>query len=387
LNADELVHSLEEIQKRKEMELPSRLRPYFDKIEMKNRAVLVFGPRGVGKTTFLLHRFRERKVLYVSADNPLVSTSDIWNIANTAFVRGYEGIVVDEAHYAKDWSIHLKALYDSYPRKLVIASDSSSLVLRQGIADLSRRFSRIQIPLMSLREYIFLRDGISLPQLEPFSLELSSVKEIINCTNVLSAFEEYLERGFRPSYMEWDFREQIEHIIEKTLHGDVPYFVPQISDIHFRLMNAVVGFLAISKVPTLNIERMCREWGIGKRKLYELLTVMNATGIIRIVYRQNDNRTFSKGEKIFFGDPAFYSIGTGNTGTRREAYVAQSFEDAGRRVFACVDERNGDFSVDGKIIEVGGRSKKPKKAEFVIRDDTDLPHSNSIPMWTLGFQY
>ncbi len=51
----------------------------------------------------------------------------------------------------------------------------------------------------------------------------------------------------------------------------------QISDIHFRLMNAVVGFLAISKVPTLNIERMCRDWGIGKRKLYELPTVMNAT--------------------------------------------------------------------------------------------------------------
>jgi hypothetical protein len=187
--------------------------------------------------------------------------------------------------------------------------------------------------------------------------------------------------------MEWDFREQIERIIEKTLHGDVPFFVPQISDIHFRLMNAVVGFLAISKVPTLNIERMCRDWGIGKRKLYELLTVMNATGIIRIVYRESDNRTFSKGEKIFFGDPAFYSIGAGNIGTKREAYVAQSFEDAGRRVFACADERNGDFSVDGKIIEVGGRSKKPKKAEFVIRDDTDLPHSNSIPMWTLGFQY
>ena len=76
---------------------------------------------------------------------------------------------------------------------------------------------------------------------------------------------------------------------------------------------------------------MCRDWGIGKRKLYELLTVMNATGVIRIVYRENDNRTFSKGEKIFFGDPAFYSIGTGNIGTRREAFVAQSFEDAGKK--------------------------------------------------------
>lgn len=58
MNTDKLIQSLEEIQKRKEMSLPSRLRPYFEKMDMKNRAVLVFGSRGVGKTTFLLNRFR-----------------------------------------------------------------------------------------------------------------------------------------------------------------------------------------------------------------------------------------------------------------------------------------------------------------------------------------
>jgi predicted AAA+ superfamily ATPase len=132
---------------------------------------------------------------------------------------------------------------------------------------------------------------------------------------------------------------------------------------------------------------MCREWGIGKRKLYELLSVMDATGIIRIIFKENDNRTFSKGEKIFFGDPSFYSIGSKNTGTRREAYVAEAFEDAGNRVFACSDERNGDFLINETLVEVGGKNKKKKHADFVIRDDTDVPHLNCIPMWTLGFQY
>jgi predicted AAA+ superfamily ATPase len=179
LNTDELIQSLEEIKKRKEMELPRLLRPYFEEIDMKNRAVLVFGSRGVGKTTFLLNRFRDRRMLYLSADNPLVATTDLWSIASTAFVRGYEGIIVDEAHYARDWSVHLKAIYDAYPTKLIIASDSSSLILRQGIADLSRRFSRVRIPLMSLREYIYLRDGALLPLLSPFALDSSVVKEIM----------------------------------------------------------------------------------------------------------------------------------------------------------------------------------------------------------------
>lgn len=387
MDTSELIPSLEVIQKRKEMSLPSRLRPYFEKIDMKNRAVLVFGSRGVGKTTFLLSRFGGRRVLYLSADNPLVATTDLWSIANTAFIRGYEGIIIDEVHYAKDWSIHLKAIYDAHPAKLIIASDSSSLILRQGVADLSRRFSRVHIPLMSLREYIYLRDGVLFPLLDPFALDSSVIREIMSSINVLASFEEYLDHGFRPSYLEWDYKEQIEHIIEKTLHGDVPFFVPQISDIHFRLMSAVLGFLAISKVPTLNIERMCRDWGIGKRKLYELLSVMDATGIIRKIFKENDNRTFSKGEKIFFGDPAFYSIGEKNIGTRREAYVAAAFEDAGNKVFACPDERNGDFLIDKTVVEVGGKSKKQKKADFVIRDDTDIPHLNCIPMWTLGFQH
>ncbi len=152
---------------------------------------------------------------------------------------------MDEAHYAKDWGIHLKGPLRFLSGKLVIASDSSSLVLRQGIADTVRRFSGVQIPLMSLREYIFLRaEHFCLA--EPISGS-SAVKETVNGTNVLATFEEYLERGIQAVLHEWDFREQIEHSIEKTLHGDVPFFVPQISDIHFRLMNAVVGFLAISK--------------------------------------------------------------------------------------------------------------------------------------------
>ena len=67
---------------------------------------------------------------------------------------GYEGVIIDEIHYASNWSIHLKALYDDYPGKIIWISDSSSLVLRDGKADLSRRYVAIQMPLMSENFYI-----------------------------------------------------------------------------------------------------------------------------------------------------------------------------------------------------------------------------------------
>lgn len=387
MNLDSTLEILSLIQERKLQKLPEKLRLFYERNEQKNRAVLIFGPRGVGKTTFMLSRIKNKKIFYLSADNPLVSAVSLWDLGNAIFMKGYEGIAIDEVHYAKDWSIHLKALYDSFPDKIIWASDSSSLVLRHGIADLSRRFSKVEIPLMSFREYLALKEGVILPVIDPLSPDKKLVKKAMDSVNILFAFQNFMEEGFRPIFLEWDYREQILNIIEKTLHGDIPFFVPQITNIHFRLMNAIVGYLSMSKIPTINVEGMCNEWGIGKAKLYQLLHVMDATGLIRIIYRENDTKTYSKGAKIFLSDPSFYSVLGGEIGTRREAFVVAAFSSAGKKVFASKNEEAGDFLVNGSVIEVGGRSKAKKKADYVIRDNTDLPHRNIIPLWLLGFMY
>jgi len=383
--SESLMETLELAKARKIQRLPKILRPFFEEINFKNRAIIILGARGVGKTTFVLSKIKGKKIFYLSADNPLISTSNLWEIGNKAFMSGYEGITIDEVHYAKDWSVNLKSLYDDFPDKTIIATDSNSMLLRSGIGDLSRRFSKIQIPLMSFREYIALKEEILLPKVDPFRPNESDVKKIIDSTNVLANFTEFLKAGLRPSFLEWDYKEQIENIIEKTIHSDIPFFVPQISDIHFRLMNAVIGFLAISKVPTLNIDKMCTEWGIGKIKLYQLLTVMEETGLIKIVRYPKDTKTFSKGAKIFFADPSIYSVLNGDIGTKRESYVVEAFSDSGKQVFACKDERNGDFVINGTVVEIGGQSKKIKKADYVIRDDIDIPYNNVIPLWLIGF--
>lgn len=47
----------------------------------------------------------------------------------------------------------------------------------------------------------------------------------------------------------------------------------------------------------------------------------------------------------------------------------------------------GDFVVGKKTLEIGGRHKTIKGADFVLRDDTDLPGKKSIPLWSLGMMY
>jgi predicted AAA+ superfamily ATPase len=104
---------------------------------------MLTGPRGVGKTTFLLYHAQKffethrERLLYLSADNPTLGSEGLYEIVSSIFLAGYAGVIIDEVHFAKDWSIHLKALYDDFPKHTLWISDSSSLCLRMGKGDLS----------------------------------------------------------------------------------------------------------------------------------------------------------------------------------------------------------------------------------------------------------
>ena len=391
------VETLEGIMNRKLALLPKKLRPVFEELATKpSRGTMVVGPRGTGKTTFLLSRIRGNNILYFSADSPLVAAKSLWDIGVAAFNEGYDGIAVDEVHFAKDWSLSLKALYDAYPNKVFFASDSSSIILRTGLADLSRRFVQVKVPLLSFREFIFFKTETLFPKLELLDFDQKTVQHIFRSLNINKLFKEYLKVGSRPVFMEGNYQERILNIIEKTIFSDIPFFVPSIVDNNFRLLNAVMDFLARSKIPELAIRSLCTEWGIGALKLYKLLFVMEHVGLIRIIRRQKDFKANSAGEKVFLYDPTMYSALHGDLGNIREAFVAGIFVDAGFRVFAPKNENECDFVLEPPMgnsssgqktwkIEVGGKNKAPKQADVVVRDDIDLPGKKSIPLWLLGF--
>lgn len=376
--------------------LPQRIRPFtreYGSLPEGNalpRALLLTGSRGVGKTTFLLHHARESRMLYFSADNPMLAGEGLYETVKSMFMVGYEGVIVDEVHYARDWSLHLKALYDDFPAHRLWVSDSSALVLRAGHGDTSRRYVPIRMPLLSFREFLFLETGIDYRACDPF-----------NCTEtlpleptpaILDSFRKYRSSGTRPFYAEGNFEDRMLAVLDKTLYSDVPFFLPNITDGNLRLMKAITGTLAASAIPRLQVRSLCADWGIGAEKLYLILTVMESVGVLRIVRTENDTKAKSAGDKLFFADPAFYSALHGNPGTAREALVAALCAEAGWSVETTRDDSTGDFvitrlsatGVQKLKIEVGGASKKLKSADFVIRDDIDYPANNAIPMWLMG---
>lgn len=370
--------------------LPERMRPFTREYGKLPRALLLTGPRGVGKTTLLLHHAREMRTLYLSADNPMLAGEPLYGIARSIFMAGYDGVIIDEIHFARDWSLHLKALSDDFPKRRLWASDSSALALRAGFGDTSRRYAPIRMPLLSLREFLYLETGIDYQACDPF--KPGAKLPVDPEPAILDSFRKYRSFGTRPFYAEGDFESRMLAVLDKTLYSDVPFFLPNVTDGNLRLMNAIVGTLAAAAVPRLQVRSLCADWGIGAEKLYQILDVMESIGVLRIVRTENDTKARSVGAKLFLSDPTLYAVLHGDPGTAREALVASLCAEAGWRVEAPRDDSTGDFTISKPSakgirklkIEVGGAAKGRKSADFVIRDDVDYPAAGVIPMWLLA---
>lgn len=384
--SNEIIDNLSLTHERLKQFLPAKKRPYFNSIKTDNlRGLLLYGSRGVGKTTFLLDASKDKDFLYLSADNPLIAPLSLYDLVRGIFNRGYSGVVIDEVHYANHWSNNLKALYDDFPDRVIWISSSSNLVLKKGIADLSRRFVQFRMPLLSFREYLYLTQDILLEPINLFNPDRSVITKLKDI-NVMKLFHDYLSEGIRPIFTEGEYCKRLRGILEKSIYSDIPFYVSSIQDNHLRLMNAVIGHLLMSPVPTLNVSGMCSEWGLSKEKLYNLLVAMEKTEIIRIVKKQGKAQNYSKGAKIFLADPSFYFCFGGNKGTAREAFVVFSLSEL-YTITACKHEPDCDYLINDKKIEVGGKSKKAKEADYVIRDDIDVPYGNKIPLWMVGLVF
>ena len=125
----------------------------------------VLGARGIGKSTFLLQYFEEveiaySKKLYLSAD-AIDVTDSLFDIAYQFNKEGGKLLIIDEIHKYIHFEKELKKMYDMLELK-VIFSGSSALKLDNSQGDLSRRATLYSMKGLSLREFIEMKEGITL---------------------------------------------------------------------------------------------------------------------------------------------------------------------------------------------------------------------------------
>src|SRR3989338_8760502 len=118
------------------------------------RALVIYGPRRVGKTTLLksyLSSRKDKKILYVVGDDFRIRELFTKELRDELldFARPYDIVAIDEAQQVRSIGLGAKMIIDAFPEKQLILTGSSSLDLSNKIGEplTWRHFTLTLLPL------------------------------------------------------------------------------------------------------------------------------------------------------------------------------------------------------------------------------------------------
>ena len=118
---------------------PRSIQPAIEAALFKGKAIVIYGPRQVGKTTLvkdILARYPSRAV-YLNCDEPDVRAALTGRTSTElrALIGSTTLVVVDEAQRVRDIGLAIKLLVDNFPEIQVVATGSSSFELSNRISE------------------------------------------------------------------------------------------------------------------------------------------------------------------------------------------------------------------------------------------------------------
>lgn len=296
------------------------------------RAVVLMGPRRVGKTVMVYHAIHSllkngtegKKILYLSLETPLYTGLALERLLNLYLelhnIGRREQIFVffDEVQYLKDWEVHLKSLVDSYPEFKFIVTGSAAAALRlKSNESGAGRFSNFILPPLTFAEYLqFINKEETLIQSEKIAYGFS-----YSCDNIAelnSEFMNYLNFG---GYPEAVFSETMQKnpaqyiksdIIDKVLLRDLPSLYG-ISDI--QELNRLFTVIAYNTGNEVSLEQLSKSAGVAKNTIKKYLEYLEAAFlIVRVERIDNNAKRFKRAMcfKVYLTNPSMRAALFGN---------------------------------------------------------------------------
>ncbi len=322
-------------QKMKQREYFKLFQPLVTQSDIK-RAVVLMGPRRVGKTVMLYHSIQEliksgikpSKICYISIETPIYNGVGLEALLNL-FIETNKNktsenlyIFFDEIQYLKEWEVHLKSLVDSYHHIKFIVSGSAAAALKlKSNESGAGRFTEFILPPLTFHEFISLKgelktiqSKLNLSQLNwrdgkvRSTYELVFTPEKINQLNKL--FVDYINFG---GYPEVSLSPEIQanpgryirnDIIDKVLMRDLPslYGIQDIQE-----LNSLFTYIAYNSGNEMSLDAITQSSGVAKNTIKKYLTYLESAFLIKIVYRIDQSaKRFSRAHffKIYLTNPS-----------------------------------------------------------------------------------
>lgn len=373
-----------------------------NEINWNDRLIGISGARGTGKTTLLLQYMKTRlpedsDSLYVSLDDIYFTETPLVYFAEEFHKKGGDYLFLDEVHKYPNWSQELKNIYDNLPELKVIFTSSSALDIYKGSHDLSRRAMVYNLPGLSFREFIELKHQFSFDALDLDQIlegENTQVFQINEKIKPLKLFDEYLQNGYYPFFIESDknYMARLMNIINQVLENDLPsiYHIDFYSVLKIKKMLSVLSRIVPYKP---NIQKLVSQAGTTRDSLLKFLFYLEKAEIVNWLTKDTFGINYlNKPDKLFMNNTnLMHALASEkpNIGNIRETFFLNQLKVNHRVSYP----ENGDFLIDEKyLFEIGGQNKSQKQIEgienaFIAADGIEYSDGNKIPLWLFGFLY
>jgi predicted AAA+ superfamily ATPase len=313
-------------------ELPKRL--YFKQFyplltaSTVKRAVIVVGPRRVGKTVMMHHAIDALiteqvappgKVFYIGIDNPVYINLSLDDLLKQSLLASGsdkpEGCFVffDEIQYLRDWERHLKVMVDSYPEtKFVVTGSAAAALQAKSTESGAGRFTDFLLPPLTFQEFLHLQGFIHL--LKPTEVNYGGSKlpffSAVNIKQLNELFFQYINYG---GYPEVIFAEGIKEnmarfirndIIDKVLLRDLPalYGIKDVQELY-----RFFAHLAYHSGKEFSPEKLSKDSGLDKVSLKKYLEYLESAFLIKVLHKVDEKASSFKritAYKIYLTNPS-----------------------------------------------------------------------------------
>ncbi|MBI2270472.1 MAG: ATP-binding protein [Bacteroidetes bacterium] len=374
----------------------------FDKIRWNNRLIGIKGARGTGKTTLLLQWLKQQnlsadKAAYFSLDDLYFTQHSLKETVRDYHKQGGKILVLDEVHKYKNWSAEVKNIYDFFPDLKIIFTGSSIIDISRQQGDLSRRALIYELPGLSFREYLSMKNIVTLPVItldELLSDPGQIRKHVPKDFRPIQHFTQYLNTGYYPFALEDP--ESVHQKINQLIRTIVEYDMAELKDFDIRNAKKVLQLIYViaQQVPFKpNLTSLAVKTSIHRNSLSNYLHYLEQAKIITLLYPAGrSTAVLQKPEKIFLNNTSLlFSLAEEQA---EKGAVRETFFMSQLHPFHKIHmPKQGDFIVSNKYtFEIGGKGKDHKQIQGVknawfVKDDIETPVAGTIPLWMFGLLY
>lgn len=294
------------------------------------RAVVMMGPRRVGKTVMMYHAVQRLldeganplKIAFISVETPIYNNISLEKLFTSCRkTTGQENpagwyIFFDEIQYLKDWEVHLKSLVDSYPESRFIVSGSAAAALKlKSMESGAGRFTDFMLPPLTFHEYLHLKQYERIIT-EPIVGWNDSSSRFFGTNHIGELnrhFMDYINFG---GYPEVIFSEKIQSnpgryirndIIDKVLLRDLPglYGIRDVQE-----LNSLFTAIAYNSAGEISLEELSKNSGVQKNTIKRYIEYLEAAFLLKVVHKiSNKPRKFQRIShfKIYLTNPSLRS--------------------------------------------------------------------------------